>query len=608
MRLTDVTLDFESFFSKDVSLTKLSTAQYVNHPEFRVWGVGIAIDAADTEWFSDDETEDALNDIDWSTANLVCQNTLFDGYILKQLYNIVPAFYTDTAAMARALDPGMSARLKDLAKRYFPHDLTMRKGEELVSAKGIQYLPPEIEQVIAGYCIQDVDLTRELDYLMRPRMPAEELLLIHLTTDMFCNPSIKLDTNLVSQEYDKEVAAKEALFEKVGVPVKTLSSNFKFTAHIESLDIVAPVKRSPTTGKMTPAFAKKDAGYLQLQKMYPQHADLWKARQLAKSSLEETRALRFMQSVNNDGTFSMPLKYYGAHTGRFSGGDKLNIQNLPRDSMLRRALIAPDGYLVYVADLSAIEARMLAWLAGETELVEQFRAGEDVYSNFASDIYNKPVNKTDNPTERFVGKTAILGLGYGLGPDKFEVTMSTGLMGPPVKISNDEARSVVSLYRNKYWRIPRLWKTLEELTIASMDRRNFGEEYGPLTVGDQRLILPNGLAMHYADLEFGDDGLRFQKTGRWQHAYGGSITENIVQALARIVITDGLVKADRQLRQLCPNSKVAFSVHDELICIAPDTDPNAIMDMLIDAMCQPPSWAPTLPLAAEGGYDRSYSK
>lgn len=608
MSLTDVTLDFESFFSKDVGFSKLSTAQYVNHPEFRVWGVGIAVADEETEWYSDDETEDAINNIDWSTTNLICQNTLFDGYVLKQIYNKVPAFYTDTAAMGRALDPGLSAKLKDLAERYFPDNLALRKGEELASAKGMHYLTPEIEQLIAGYCIMDVDLTRELDYIMRPKMPEEELLLIHLTVDMFCNPSIELDTNLVSQEYDREVAYKEALFEKVGVPVKTLSSNIKFSDHIISLGITPPIKRSATTGKMIPAFAKKDAAYLQLQDMFPEHADLWEARKLAKSSLEETRALRFMQSVNKDGTFSMPLKYYGAHTGRFSGGDKLNIQNLPRDSMLRRALVAPDGYLVYVADLSAIEARMLAWLAGETDLLEQFRLGQDVYSNFASDIYNMEVNKNTNPEARFVGKTAILGLGYGLGPDKFELTMTTGAMGPPVQITNNEARKVVDLYRNKYWKIPVLWKKLENLAIASMQKVNYGTTYGPLTVGSRRLILPNDLSMHYADLEYGANGLRFRKSGQWQYAYGGSITENIIQALARIVITDGLVRINTKLQEISPKSKVAFSVHDELICIAPDDNPDAIMELLITAMCQSPDWAPDLPLAAEGGYDRSYSK
>ena len=195
-----------------------------------------------------------------------------------------------------------------------------------------------------------------------------------------------------------------------------------------------------------------------------------------------------------------------------------------------------------------------------------------------------------------------------MGGDKFQLTLETGMSGPPVPISNKAAREVVTIYRNKYWRIPALWKQLETLAIASMQEQNWGQTYGPLTVGDRKLIFPNGMAMCYKDLEFGPDGLRFWKNNHWEKTYGGSITENVVQGLSRIVITDGLIKADEQLRPLSEHSKVAFQVHDELIAVAPDTHPERIMSLLIDSMCQSPDWALDLPLAAEGGFDRSYSK
>ena len=390
-KLTNVVCDIESYYDSKVSLTKLSTAQYVHHPLFKIWGLSIKIEDGDTQWYGEDEVDYAINSIDWANTNLICQNVLFDGYVLKELYGVKPAWYTDTAAMGRGLEPGQSARLKDLCERYFPDDPTMRKGEELSSAKGHYDLDPELEEAIAGYCDQDVDLTYALDQVMRPLMPTDELLLIHKTSDMFCNPTLRLDKELTQKTHDDEIKQKTELFAKLGVDKKTLSSNLKFVELVESMDIVPPMKRSLTTGKMIPAFAKKDAGFLQLQAMYPQHADLWRARGLAKSSLEETRALRFTESVNNDGTFSVPLKYYAAHTGRFGGSDKLNLQNMPRESPLRRALISPANHYVYVADLSAIEARMLAWLAGEHELLDEFRRDEDVYSNFAGDsIYNMP--------------------------------------------------------------------------------------------------------------------------------------------------------------------------------------------------------------------------
>ena len=158
--------------------------------------------------------------------------------------------------------------------------------------------------------------------------------------------------------------------------------------------------------------------------MYPQFQHVWDARKAVKSRIAETRAQRFIDATHDDGTISVPLRYYAAHTGRFGGTEKINMQNMPRNSELRKALCAPPGHLVFVADLSNIEARMLAWLADEDDLLAQFAAGDDIYSNLATEIYGRPINKHDDPTERFVGKTAVLGLGYGMGANKFRATSS----------------------------------------------------------------------------------------------------------------------------------------------------------------------------------------
>ena len=596
-----VTLDFETYYAKDLSLTKMTTMEYVSHEKFKVWGVGIKIHHDETEWYGEDEAEAAIHDIDWANATVICHNTPFDGYILTQYYGVKPKYYIDTAAISRGLFPGQSARLKDCAVRIFPNDETMRKGEELSNAKGIYDLDPELEEAIAGYCIQDVDLTWALYQEMNSLMPQSEMDLIDLTCRMFCEPKIKIDRERLTKYHAQEFENAETTIAAAGVDRKVLSSNQQFAQYIRELGLVPPTKVSPTTGKDIPALGKNDKAFTQLQNMYPQFKHVWDARIAIKSRLTETRAKRFLKAAWKDDWLPVPLRYYAAHTGRFGGTDKLNMQNLPRGGELRKCIVAPDNELLFVADLSNIEARMLAWLAGETELVEQFRKGDDIYSNFASKIYERPINKKDDPIERFVGKTAILGLGYGMGAQKFKDTLEAGAMGPPVHFTLEKAKQIVNTYRNTYSGIHNLWRKLEDLLKQTMHSDNWGNKYGPLTVGDNTLQLPNGLGLRYHNLRSTNQGLMYDSRNKNEYTYGGRITENIIQALARIVITDSMLRLDK-------THNVALTVHDEIIITGTNNDANATMENIISDMCIPPCWAPDLPLDAEGGYAKEYSK
>ena len=600
-----VTLDFETYYDPKFSLKKMTTMEYVRDERFKVWGVGIKIGDEDTEWYSEDEAEDAIRDIDWEDTALLCQNTPFDGYVLAEHYGIWPAYYLDTAAMARGLYPGQSSSLKDLAERTFPNDPSMRKGEELAQAKGIVDLPPDIEEAIAGYCIQDVDLTYAIYQEIKENYPQTELDLIDLTVRMFCKPRIMIDrpriTNYLQQQKDKA----EEILANAGVDRKVLSSNQQFAAHLESIGIKPPMKTSPTTGERIPAFGKSDKGWHRLMAEHPELSHLWAGRMVVKSRIKETRAQRFLDAAGADDYLSVPLRYYAAHTGRFGGTEKLNMQNLPRGDELRKCLMAPPGHLLYVADLSNIEARMLAWFAGQDELVEQFRKGDDIYSNFATKIYGRPINKRDDPTERFVGKTAILGLGYGMGAAKFKLTLESGAMGPAMQIAETEAMNVVNTYRTSYERIPMLWSRLQELLVKSTHPATRGETYRCITVGDKSLHLPNGMSLRYEDLTINRDGsLNYKFRKARETTWGGRIAENVIQALARIVITDAMLRLDKNYSDM----DVVLTVHDEVIVVAPEDNPDARMDTIIKELCVPPQWASSLPLDAEGGYDKVYSK
>lgn len=596
-----ITLDFETYYDSQHSLSHLSTVQYVASDLFKVWGVGIKVNDEPTEWFGADECADAIKAIQWDDAAVVCHNTLFDAYILTQHYNCTPKYYYDTAAMARGLAPNESASLKATCERMFPNDKTMRKGDELVNAKGIFDLPPDIEEQIAGYCIQDVDLTYALYTRMQPTYPQSELDLIDLTCRMFVEPKLVLNRTLLIAH--KKAVAEDTVqkIQASGLTREQLASQKQFAECLESLNITIPTKKSQRTGKMIPAFSKTDSAYTQMCNMYPQYQHIWDAREAVKSRIEETRAQRLLEGCTKQNTLPVPLKYYAAHTGRFGGSEKINLQNLPRGSKLRNALQAGPGEMLYVADLSNIEARMLAWLAKEQDLLDAFAAGEDVYSNFASQIYNRPITK-DDKLERYVGKTAILGLGYGMGANKYKAVLAQG--SPAIDVTQNTALGIVSQYRAMYPNIPQLWSIGKQLLFYMLDRTNQSYSYGPLSVASNALKLPNEMYLQYPHLRY-NNGEFVYDSGRTgiTRTHGPRLVENIIQALSRIVITDQMLAI-----QKLPEVDVVLTVHDEIIAIGSDINATNTLSKIMTIMKTPPNWCTELPLDAEGACSKIYDK
>jgi DNA polymerase len=596
-----ITLDFETYYDVRLSLSKMSTVQYVQDNEFKVWGVGVKLNDEDTVWIPEDEVKEFLEQIDWDNAALVCHNTLFDAYILTQVFGVYAKYYYDTAAMSRGLFPNESASLKHVCKRLYPDDPSMRKGEELVNAKGIRDLDPQLDEQIGGYCIQDVDLTYAIFNKMRHEFPKSEFDLMDLTVRMFVEPKLTLDRALLYTYKDQIAAETAQKIEASGTTREILASQQKFANFLEELGITVPTKRSPTTGKMIPAFGKKDSAYIQMCNMYPQYKHVWDAREAVKSRLEETRAERLLQSVNPNDSFSVPLRYYAAHTGRFGGSEKINLQNLPRESQLRNAITCKDHELLYVADLSNIEARMLAWLSRQEDLLDAFAGGTDVYCQFASQIYNRPITK-DNKLERYVGKTAILGLGYGMGAEKFQYTLASG--SPSVDVNIDTARSIVQQYRGTYYNIPRLWSVCKQLLFSMMDRNQIGNVYGPLSVSNNAIKLPNGMFLKYPSLQYINGEFLYKgRNDSMIRTHGPRVCENIIQALARIVITDQILTVHNT-----SGLDVVLTVHDEIISIGSKDNPNETLDQILAIMKKPPDWCPDLPLDAEGHFGKVYSK
>jgi DNA polymerase len=305
------------------------------------------------------------------------------------------------------------------------------------------------------------------------------------------------------------------------------------------------------------------------------------------------------------------LNYYGAHTGRFSGGDKLNLQNLPSrgNTTIRRALKAPEGHMLISCDSSQIEARTVAWVAGQDDLVQAFAEKRDIYSEFATEVYGRKITKADK-VERFVGKTCILGLGYGMGAVKLQRTLEIGQGGINVIIDQNEAERIVRIYRAKNFRIVQFWQRCGH-ALTAMTQGGSGHLHEVLPYDGTGITLPNKFKIQYPALrampngfEYINDARQFKKAQSgedaiWTRIYGGKTTENLVQALAAIVIREQMASAGLHF-------KVAFQVHDEIIIAVPEDNALADQAKLEAIMSTPPKWAPDLPVACESGMAVNY--
>lgn len=320
-----------------------------------------------------------------------------------------------------------------------------------------------------------------------------------------------------------------------------------------------------------------------------------------------------------------PNKRFTANGKLVHNCESINQQNLRRGSELRKSLCAPEGQLIYVADSSNIEARVLAWVAGHHDLLQQFRERQDVYSNFAASIYGKPINKYDHPIERFVGKTCVLGLGYGTGWRKLQGSLGTS--STPVYLDDAEAQRIVNLYRAVNAPIQNYWGQANS-AIADMYLNN-QRQWGTMTIYKNALVMPNGMALQYPRLAINEDDER-QGWHYWNgkfmtRLYGAKCVENIVQCLARIILFDQMLQIDQLFR--ASGGRVILSVHDEVIATAPDfgarlvgtddrgaetwehdNDANALFQQMLTIMRTPPAWCPDLPLDGEGGFSQVYSK
>jgi hypothetical protein len=644
--MTPIFLDFETYWSQTHSLTKIHPVEYVMHPETEIQSVAIQVaDDKPFVLFGEKAIQNWVDNTDFSDAALIGHNMSgFDSMICAWRFGMKPKMWGCTLAMARAMGYAktVGGSLKKVAEdlglgKKLDLEATNTKGKKLAD-----FTDEELDAMTA-YNIVDTELCAGIFNRLAPQLGARELKLVDLTIKMLVEPQFELDFKLLEttleeiQTKQEEVLIKVAgdvadepldllsREEKIEAAKKILASAPKFAKYLESKGVPVPMKQSPSDPeRMIPALAKTDQEFLDLQ----EHEDFEvaaaaAARLKVKSTILESRIQQFMTcGTAAKGKMPVALNYYGADTtGRWSGTMKMNQQNLPRINpykpspadALRKSLRAPDGYKVVVADLSGIELRVNHFLWQEPTSIKLFQddpENADLYKDFASSLYDKPIEEVTKQ-ERQVGKVAHLGLGFGAGAKTFKDVAK--LMGG-VDLTMKESEDVVYKWRGAYGKIAAGWKTchraLSHIANFSPERNTFYIDPWDLCyVTEGGIKTPLGMIRYphlreEQDKETGMNEWVYGEGRRKARIYAGKVTENIVQHLAREVISDHMLKvAKTRLGKMYPP---ALTVHDELVYVVREEHAQEMLDLVQSIMRQGVDWWPELVTWSEGDIADTY--
>ncbi len=599
-------IDFETVWEskKDgYGLKQMSMIEYIRDPRFKAFGYGWAEMDEKAAWNSGCM---GLERFHWKDRALVGHNVKFDAFILSHVYGITFGQYICTKAMSKAV-------LAKSIKGHSLRDLAEHFGLEAkrqMKTDGLRELTVEQENELADYCVHDVELCREIYTRLAKDFPESQYAPMHRTISMFVEPKLVLNVPLLEKTAKEEAARRENIFKEIGIDKKELASNAKFPKLLESRGYEVPTKTSPRTGKSIPALALGDPEFLEMTETDNEELKaLCGARIAAKSTLLETRSAK-LAAIGRTGRWPFDVEFSGAdQTHRFSGGSGAggNPQNFTRDSALRDAVEAPKGYSLVVGDFSQVEPRLVAWLARDREQMRLFTESADVYCRFATTYYGRAITKADD-FERRLGKEAEIGLGYGMGGEKFQTRIKIKV-GKDIGI--DRSKEAVKVYRTLHAAVPSLWAKLEEFLPAMTQK---GCHISPpglvVTFGYHCIILPSGLVIRYENLR--------RREGKWPDGrpkmewvfdvwkdrklqtrpiYGGHLLENIAQALGGELTKTAMAHF---------GDAVTGQMHDEIHVLCKQGLEQVTAQKLKRVMSVAPEWLPELKLDAEVGWGRSW--
>lgn len=596
-----VTLDFETYFdtASKYTLKKMTTEAYVRDPRFKAHGLAIKCADMPTTWFDEDDDWTAL--VDWNNCAVLCHHAQFDGLILAHRYGIKPRMWLDTMAMGRALlGSHISVALGSLARMFNLSDKTV--PYDLFDGKQWEQLDGATRKLVAGGACHDVDLTWDIFCRLAPSFPADEFVLVDQTVRMFTEPLLVGDTNRLHGFFADEQERKARLLGELGVTGHQLRSDGVFSSFLKQCGVEIEYKDGKN-GPI-PAFAKSDQFMRDLcDDDDPRVAALATARLVHSSAIVETRLAR-LRDMSTRGRMCVYLNYCGAHTKRFSGGDKINWQNNPRTAEYPRAIEAGQGQLCVVADASQIECRQLNEFAGQADVVEMFRRKEDIYCHRASQFYGFEVTKA-HPEERGTGKQLELSCGYGAGGPTIVATAKKGTYGPPVFLTDEQGMQARDLYRSTHPAVTQLWAEANDVLGLLASGAAFVWR-DLLEVKNKRIYMPNGLPLIYDTLTWNGERqangypvgwllrMRTDKGVRWVKMYGAKLVENVIQGIARVHTTQAWLRCAQG------GMRMVSMEHDKLIAVVDEKAAEAALAYMQKEMQRPPMWMPNVPLDSEG--------
>jgi DNA polymerase len=663
-----VVLDFETYFDAEYSLKKLSAIEFVMDSRFEVTGLGYQFPGSiegGAAFAPPDDVGECLGYCveiygpNLSGCTVVVANGKFDCLVLREKYGITPQYVVDVQDLGRNMDARDRHDIEYMAKKY----KAPRPKGGTMQFSGLHWtsMTPKQRTALAEYCSTDIEIETHLFKLLLPCIvcPGTELRLSNQTLRLFLEDNIRVNFALGEQlvaemesQVQKELDTLRAVgvlcveppkFYKRGLPKPPtvrpatpadIRSDDKFVAMLEDAlpeGEAVPMKQGKK--KLIPALAKSDEAlsYL-LVHPKPKVRALVEARVACKSWPAHIKRVRRImdQARARGGCTGLPLTYYAAHTGRFGGTGGWNPQNLgardvhPLIKQVGTMLEAPDGFVFGSGDLSQIEARVVAWLSGQGDLVRGFANNEDIYSELAQNtIFHKETYKKPKPgdspetikamkTRRDFGKMAILACGFGMGGDTF---YARSIVKPELRpaflsgeIDRGFCRHVVCGYRQRYPHIVAYWYEVEKAwrfvtkyptQTAVVSHNGHGVRFSHRR-GTTVITLPSDRELYYPMARVDSEGAC---SYRWGYVYGGLLVENIVQATARDVFTAGLLRIEDAGFILIGH------IHDQAISLLPtDGTENANLAEIHRLQTEPLPWTGGLPVATEGELSKTYKK
>jgi len=537
----------------------MSTESYIRDPRFEAHGCAIKwrpdIPAV---WFTREELPEVLNQWDWSDTFMIHHHAQFDSFIESHHYGIHPKAIGCTLAMARLLLGNHIPVSLDSVRKHFGLPLKTTPYN-LFDGKHWHELTPAVQKMVADGACDEVESIWKIFNLLARDFPKSQYAVIDIMNRMFVEPRLQGDIDVFARLWESENKKKVDILAQLGIT----------EAHLQSADVFAdllrqygvePAVKDGKNGDIY-AFAKTDPFMVELQEHEDETVQALAAARLdVKSTIQQTRAATLGWMARR-GPLTVYLRPYGAKTTRPSGGDRSNFLNLKRDDPdfvdptkgvnIKQGICAPDGYLLAPIDSSQLECRMVNYVAGQNDVVENFRLGRDPYVMVASAFYGHPVTKKDHPEERQVGKIIELQSGYGSGGEKIRATLRTKA---GILITPQEGVKARDAYRDTHPAVTDYWKEAGRMIarLAGGDPL----QWGPVTIRDHRIWLPNGAPLIYDTLEyhrpepdepnlkdFERDGYWRVRTRKgWERLYGSKLVENVCQALAWVVVSDAMMR------------------------------------------------------------------